>query len=516
MERDSIDLKTSKVNRSGRLTGVNWLLLVYGCLLSQTTAINPLLAEQVTTTNGSSAVTIQPQAGMRILAGEVTANSALVQVRSTKLAEPSNGEVVGEPAFVEFMLKSVETDMPTLRQRARTLPERDFIARVKFSGLRPNSSYRCETRFGKRSSVLRKGPVVDFKTHPGPELAEPVSFVVVTGMNYAKYYAVSKNDRDNQLAPPHSGAERRQGYPALQSILKLQPHFFVGTGDNVYYDRPAENRARTRAEMRLKWYEQFDQPRFQKLLAEVPTLWMVDDHDYRRDDCDNSGNYLPLPETARQVLLEELPFAPFEEPAAKTYRTYRVSGDLQIWLTENRMYRSPNDLPDGPEKTIWGDEQAKWLRQTLLASDATFKLLISPTPMIGPDDLRKKDNHCNVGGFRHERDAFFEFLTSSELSNQNFYIVCGDRHWQYHALHPSGLEEFSCGALVDANARLGRLPGDQAGTDPHGLIKHLHVQTEPSGGFLAIDCQPASNGAQASLSFSFYDELGNLLYRCKK
>ncbi len=72
---------------------------------------------------------------------------------------------------------------------------------------------------------------------------------------------------------------------------------------------------------------------------------MVDDHDYRIDDGDNSGEFLPLPETGRQVLLEQLPYAPAEQPAAKTYRSHRVSRDLQIWLPENRFYRSPNSMP---------------------------------------------------------------------------------------------------------------------------------------------------------------------------
>ena len=69
-------------------------------------------------------------------------------------------------------------------------------------------------------------------------------------------------------------------------------------------------------------------------------------------------------------------------------------------------------MPDGPGKSIWGKEQKEWLKRTLVASDATFKLLISPTPMIGPDNLRKTDNHCDVGGFQHERDEFFAFLKS--------------------------------------------------------------------------------------------------------
>ncbi len=77
-------------------------------------------------------------------------------------------------------------------------------------------------------------------------------------------------------------------------------------------------------------------------------------------------------------------------------------------------------------------------------SDATYKLLISPTPMIGPDDLRKTDNHCDVGGFQYERDEFFRFLKANGFHKRNFFIVCGDRHWQYHAVDSTGIEEFSC------------------------------------------------------------------------
>ena len=258
------------------------------------------------------------------------------------------------------------------------------------------------------------------------------------------------------------------------------------------------------------------QPRFLELFAQVPTFWMVDDHDYRLDDCDNSGDYLPSPKTARRILLEQLPFADANSADAKTYRTHRINQDLQVWFTENRFFRSPNSMQDGPGKTIWGAEQKQWLKDTLVQSDATFKILISPTPMVGPDDLRKTDNHCNIGGFRHERDEFFEFVKSSGLDQQNFFIVCGDRHWQYHAVDPSGVEEFSCGALVDANARLGKDPGHPKSTDPNGKIKQPYTQAKSSGGFLIVRCEPAGDGSNASLKFDFFDEKGVLLYACKK
>ena len=69
------------------------------------------------------------------------------------------------------------------------------------------------------------------------------------------------------------------------------------------------------------------------------------------------------------------------DPDAVTYRTHRISRDLQIWLPENRDYRSPNRSPNDARKTIWGAEQKAWLKRTLTESDATFKIIISPTPI---------------------------------------------------------------------------------------------------------------------------------------
>ena len=212
------------------------------------------------------------------------------------------------------------------------------------------------------------------------------------------------------------------------------------------------------------------------------------------------------------MMLEQLPLAAHDDADALTYRTHRISRDLQIWLPENRMYRSHNAAPDGPEKTIWGATQKEWIKSTLSASDAKYKLFISPTPMIGPDDLRKTDNHTNHGGFRHERGEFFAWLKESGIDQKHFYILCGDRHWQYHSIDPTGIEEFSCGALIDENARLGRKPGDPLSTDPEGLIKQPYYQTPKSGGFLQVDVTAAETEADSKLTFTWYDDLGEVLH----
>lgn len=465
-----------------------------------------------------------PRAAMGMMVGEVTATTALAQVRLTSVDSLVDGDVAGMAGFVRIQVEPTQRSVKATR-RSRIQPataENDFIVREELGRLKPSTTYRVRSWIGLSKEDLHEGPTATFRTLPGAESTDAITFAVVTGMNYAKFHGDNRIDgkihlehNNTELPPPYSGSDKHLGYPALATITKLRPNFFVGTGDNVYYDTPKVPRAETVPQMRQKWHEQFVQPRYRELYAVVPTYWMIDDHDYRIDDGDNTGDHLPSPETARQIMLEQLPVAPAGDEDAKTYRTHRVSKDLQIWFTENRMYRSPNAIDDGPDKTIWGAEQKAWLKQTLADSDATFKILISPNPMIGPDDARKSDNHTNLGGFRHEREEFFNWLVSQNMQ-KDFFVVCGDRHWQYHSIDPRGIEEFSCGALVDANSRPGRKPGDPKSTDAKGVIKQVYSQSEPSGGFLMVETAAANGTVAPQLTFRFHDEHGVVLYEHTK
>jgi len=212
----------------------------------------------------------------------------------------------------------------------------------------------------------------------------------------------------------------------------------------------------------------------------------------------------------------EVPVVDPADKEAVTYRTHRISRELQIWLVEGRDFRSPNGMEDGPAKTLWGKEQIAWLKRTLLESDAPFKILISPTAMVGPDGATKRDSHVNIGGFQHEAREFFGWLERNSQVKRNFYLICGDRHWQYHAIHPGGVEEFACGALCDPNAFAAISPGDPNSTDPEGRIIHKYTQRGQSGGFLRVRVHPAAADRPAQAEFAFYDELGALLYRTLK
>lgn len=445
--------------------------------------------------------------GQGEMAGEVTQTSVILQSRLTKGTKLINGDLPGHKGWAQFEIsrnENFKSAMVTGWQEA--FPQDDYIIKAQVDLLVSDTQYYYRLVYGANTDNVSRGNTCSFRTLPKANVIKPMRFAVVTGMNYHKFH------KGNNA---YQGADKNRGYPALETIKNLKPNFFIATGDNVYYDHPPKPATQTTKQMQQKWHEQFAQPRFAHLFGQVPTYWQKDDHDYRYDDADATGTRLPSHKNGIAVFKQQVPVTNPHQTNTITYRTHKLGKLVQIWLTESRDYRSPNDMKDGPDKSLWGQEQKEWLQKTLLESDATFKFLISPTPIIGPDTNRKKDNHTNLKGFRVEGDRFVTWLYRNGFYDKNFYILCGDRHWQYHSIHPTGFEEFSCGALIDANARMGIKPGDHTSTDPNLLISQRFTSPEPSGGFLMVDVTSNENG-EATAALVFYDEKGTELYRVEK
>ncbi|PAW65404.1 MAG: hypothetical protein B9S38_15365 [Verrucomicrobiia bacterium Tous-C4TDCM] len=443
-----------------------------------------------------------------LIAGEVTATSAILQTRLTSVTTLTGGDVAGAEGTGYFEIAST-TDFTGARRTPwlRATPAGDFILKTRIDSLLPASTYQYRLVFGTEAQSATPGDIASFKTLPEPGRKAAVDFILTSCPNYSFFHEGTKG------IPAYQGDDRMLGYPALEAIRSLKPDFVILNGDCVYYDHPSNTRAETQAELRRKWHEQHVQPRFVKLFAQTPTYWLKDDHDHRQNDSDATGNYQPSHQLGIDTFREQVPVVNPDDPKAVTYRTHRIGHDLQLWFVEGRDYRSPNKMAGGPDKTLWGAEQKAWLMRTLTESDATFKILVSPTPMVGPDDGYKKDNHVNADGFRHEGEAFFSWLKTSGIAQDRFYILCGDRHWKYHSQHPGGYSEFSSGALNRENARLGRAPGSPGSSDPDAKIRQHYTDRSPSGGFLRARLQPAAAEGLSSLELTLHDDKGEVLYR---
>ena len=456
------------------------------------------------------------QSSVLNVAGEVSQTSAILQAR----LEASDTLVANDlPGVTGWGYFEVSPDSGFSRAARsgwlRATPANDFLLKARMSGLAPGTRYFYRAIAGRDSSSATPRRGGTFRTLPEPRSTDPVSFVMISCMHYEKFYGLDKPEGGG--APPATGIDLRLGYPGFEVLLREQPHFVISNGDNVYYDHPTDAPATSLAELRAKWHRQLGMPRMRRVLDRIPFYFLKDDHDYRYNDADTlAAQREPSHSLGIATFREQVPIVDPADPKAVTYRTHRLNQAVQLWFVEGRDYRSPNRSTDGPGKTLWGEAQKAWLKRTMLESDAPFKILVSPTPLVGPDDAYKRDNHTNPEGFRHEGEAFMAWLGEQGLLKQNVFVINGDRHWQYHSVHPSGVEEFGSGAFIAQNARRGRDPGDPESTDPRARISQPYSQAVPIGGMLAVRVDPARQGTRDSILFSYYDERGNLLYATRR
>ena len=412
--------------------------------------------------------------------GEVTQDSAIFWTRLTQHAElnrkghpfpkiPYHEEASEERQLEGHALEEMEGAVPgaagevrfvywaegETADAARSTPwtrveaTHDFTARAPIAQLKPATRYRlrAEGRSGE-SGAAESVTEGTFATAPTAEANARVTFTVVTGQDYTR-----RDDPEN-------------GHRTYDLMRRVHPDFFVHTGDMEYFDRNTPSATNVRL-ARFKWTRIYALPFERAFHREVPSYFIKDDHDTLKDDCWPGQRYGELTFDQGVALVREQVPVP-ERP----YRNIRWGRDLEIWLPEGREYRSANDLPDRPEKTIWGREQKQWFFDTVRRSDATFRILISPTPLVGPDRAEKGDSHANAA-FATEGRELRQFLAAQK----NMLVICGDRHWQYVSVDPeTGLREYSTGPTSDAHA---------GGFSESGRTS-MHRYLKIKGGFLAV------------------------------
>jgi len=314
-----------------------------------------------------------------------------------------------------------------------------------------------------------------FRTPPEAGDAAKVTFVVVTCQEYPR-----RDDPQN-------------GHKIYSLMREMRPDFFVHTGDIEYYDKPHPF-AKTVELARFKWNRIYAMPFQRQFHRYVSSYFMKDDRDTLKNDCWPGQTYGKITwDEGLAIFREQVPMGD------STYRTIRWGKDLQVWLVEGRDFRSPNTQPDGPGKTIWGPKQKRWFYDTVKQSDATFRVLLSSTPLVGPDRDKKNDNYANKG-FACEGGEIRRFLGDQKGT----YVICGDRHWQYASVDPTtGVHEFGTGPSSDQHAEGFSL----------SMRQPSHRYLRIKGGFLAVTVERV-NGAP-TITFRHYGTDGTVYHKEK-
>lgn len=357
----------------------------------------------------------------------------------------------------------------------------DYSHQFRLDGLEPGVEYEfaVETRgaAGKRADDSLSG---SFRTAPKETDAAPLHFALSSCQCYAR-------------------TDRPDGFAIYRAIEKRKPAFLLSCGDNVYYDSddPVANSVDA---ARYHWQRMYSLPTLHSCLRTTPAYWQKDDHDLYSDDCwpgMENPKMLPFNFQAGQKIFREQ--VPSPADGGPWYRRFRWGSDLEVFLPDARDYRTRNDAPDGPEKTLWGEEQKRWLENALQSSTARWKFLINPNPIVGPDHARKNDNHANPA-FATEGHEFRLWLKQNVEGS--VILMNGDRHWQYHSIDPeTGVEEFGCGAASDSHSV----------SPSRGEDKRYHRFLRVKGGFMNVAVNPGDK--DESLVVEHCDVDGAVVYR---
>jgi alkaline phosphatase D len=164
-------------------------------------------------------------------------------------------------------------------------------------------------------------------------------------------------------------------------------------------------------------------PVLQNFWKSMPQYAMWDDHDYGPNDI--GKNYI-LKNTSREIWKKYWCNPSYGEKEEGTY-TMLNYGDVDLFLTDDRWWRSSDRIKDSvngmpnPEKEMLGARQMEWLKNSLLFSTATFKIVSLGSQVLNPvSPFDKWDN------FPAEYDEFMEFIKEYKINGVVF--LTGDRH----------------------------------------------------------------------------------------
>lgn len=328
------------------------------------------------------------QSGVPFISTEDKEATMASQMPEGKKLDDMEGAVPGKTGKVRLTWESDKGEKQSTEWLGVAV-KMDFTRKFWLKDLTPETEYQLTLE--SRDSKGNPGQTItgSFHTPVARNKVAPVRFTVVTGQDYPR--------RDDKIMG-------HQIYPHMEA---LGLDFFVHTGDIEYYDKP-DPWATNMELARFKWNRLYGLPNQKDFHTKVASYFIKDDHDTLKNDSWSGQTYGELTwEQGLAIFPEQFPVT------KKNYRTVRWGKDLQVWFVEGRDFRSPNNMEDGPDKSIWGKEQKEWFKRTVKASNATFRILISPTPLVGPDRGKKNDNHANEG-FTHEGNELRKFVSDQE------------------------------------------------------------------------------------------------------
>lgn len=261
------------------------------------------------------------------------------------------------------------------------------------------------------------------------------------------------------------------GLRIYETMRRMEPDFFIHCGDTIYADNPVQAEvtledgtvwknlvtpakskvAETLEEFRGHHRYNFLDEHLRAFNAEVPQIVLWDDHEVRNnwypqqvlhdDERYTIKSVATLSANSKQAFLEHVPIRPAIGGRPPIYRWIPYGPLLDVFALDLRSHRSPNSSNRqsslGRAAALAGAQQMRWLKGSLAASKATWKVIASDLPigLVVPDGDTNVDAFANGDGPPAGRELeivdLLRFIRRRKI--ENVVWVTADVH--YAAAH---------------------------------------------------------------------------------
>jgi len=348
-------------------------------------AIAGLLTLSVTVNADIGNVPLMEQ-GIQI--GDLAPGRAMIWSRSDRASR----------MWVEYAYKADFSDSKTVRG-PYAMEDTDFTARQDLTGLEDGKDVYVKVWFEGLTNAREK--------------SEPVT---------GHFHTIGKRDDirfvwGGDIAGQGWGInESFGGMKIYEAMRKVQPQFYIESGDSVYSDGPikasviAENGqvwtnlvtpevskvAETLNEFRGRYKYNLLDENIRRFNSEVPQIWQWDDHEVANNwsdskDLSQDARYIVkdvplLVARASKAFHEYAPLRPHgADESERIYRKISYGKLLDVFVIDMRSYRGPNtanlQTQLNSESAFLGATQVAWLKEELKNSKATWKVISADMPI---------------------------------------------------------------------------------------------------------------------------------------
>ncbi len=372
---------------------------------------------------------LRPNITFGVQSGDITKNSAIIWSRSDRASQ-----MIVEYSTTES-LKNAKKILSAV-----ALENTDFTARLDLEKLPAGQKifYRVAFRDMRDTKIISEPVIGSFNTAPNDN--RDVKLVWggdVCGQGWG-------------INPEFGGMK------IYEAMRKLQPDFFIHSGDTIYADgvilpevklddgtiwknitTPEKSKvAETLQDFRGAQRYNFLDENFRRFNAEVPMIAQWDDHEVR-------NNWYPtqiladpkytekridvLAKNAKRAFLDYMPMRFNPSDPERIYRAYNYGSLLDVIMLDERSYRgrnSPNNQTVlNADAQFLGSAQIQWIKQQLLRSKTTWKIIASDMPIgiIVKDGAKDYEAFANTNGAAMGRELevaeLLRFIKQNKIRN---------------------------------------------------------------------------------------------------